>query len=117
MAKYLLLLRDRGDEAFASLSPEEIQAVIGKYIAWGERLRAAGKYLDSDKLKDGEGRVIARRGDKLSVTQGPYAETRELVGGFYLLQASSYDEAVQLSQECPHLEFGTIEVREIEPVG
>ena len=49
------------------------------------------------------------------VTDGPYAEAREVIGGLFILEAASYDEVVSLCQDCPHLEFGTIEIREVQP--
>ena len=48
------------------------------------------------------------------VTDGPYAEAREVIGGLFILEAGNYDEAVTLCQDCPHLDFGTIEIREVE---
>jgi hypothetical protein len=49
------------------------------------------------------------------VTDGPYAEAREVIGGLFIVEAGDYDEVVALSQDCPHLEFGTIEIRQIQP--
>jgi hypothetical protein len=48
------------------------------------------------------------------VTDGPYVETREVLGGFFHLVAESFDQAVELARDCPHLEYGTIEIREVE---
>jgi hypothetical protein len=114
--RYLLVARDTGDWATtaASASPEEIQAIIGRYIEWSSRLAEQGKLLSGEKLKDGEGRVLSGRGSSLRVTDGPHAESKEVLGGFWLLQADSYDEAVRLAAECPHLDFGSLELREIE---
>ena len=49
------------------------------------------------------------------VTDGPYAEAREVIGGVFIVEAKNYDEVVELSKDCPHLDFGTIEIREVEP--
>jgi hypothetical protein len=49
------------------------------------------------------------------ITDGPYAEAREVIGGLFILEAADYEEAVALSRDCPHLDFGSIEIREIEP--
>ncbi len=52
----------------------------------------------------------------MRITDGPYAETKDVVAGYYLIQAESYEDAVECSEDCPHLEFGTIEVRRIHVV-
>lgn len=119
MPTYLLLARDSGDwsEIAGDASPEEIQAIVGRYIAWTEKLASSGRLLHNAKLKDGEGRLLRGRGGALRVTDGPHAESKEVIGGFWLLQADDYDEAVRLAAECPHLDFGILELREVEEVG
>jgi hypothetical protein len=112
MSRFLLLLRD-DPSVFASLSPDQMQAIIQRYIAWGQALRAGGRLISSDKLKDGEGRVVRRTDQKPLATDGPFAESRELVGGFYLIEAHDYDDAMRIVADCPHLEFGSIEIRQI----
>ena len=114
MAKYLLMLRDKG--TYDSLSPEEMQKIFQRFRAWSTPLRASGKIVASEKLRDHQGRVVKRNGSKTAVTDGPFAEAKEIIGGFFLLDAKDYDEAVKLSDGCPHLDFGSIEVREIEPM-
>ncbi len=116
MAKYLLIARDGSDwETFAAqATPDEIEACIGRYIAWSERLRASGKLIASEKLKDGEGRVIRAERGSPRVTDGPHAASKEVIGGFWLIEADSYDEGLQLVQDHPHLEWGSLELREIE---
>lgn len=111
MSRFLVLLRD-DPSGFASLSPADMQAIIEKYMAWGARLRASGHLLLGEKLVDGSGRML--RGQSPVVSDGPYAEAREIVGGAYVIQAKNYDEAVSLLSDSPHLAFGSIEIREIE---
>lgn len=114
MPRYMLLLHDPVD-GFAQMSPEEMQQVIQKYMAWSERLRGAGLFQDGQKLTDEPGRVMRRRGGTVRVTDGPYSETKEVLGGYYIVQAENYDRAVEIARDCPHLEYGgTIEVREID---
>lgn len=115
MPKYLLLLHEPVDALPADITPEEIQAIIQRYTDWRNRLVTAGKFLDGHKLRDGEGRVLRKAGGKVTVTDGPYAEVREVIGGLFVIEAATYDEAVALSEDCPHFEFGPIEIREIEP--
>ncbi len=115
MPQFILLLHD-DPTTFAALSPQEMQGVIERYMAWSARLRERGQLVGGEKLKDGEGRVLRARNGGMVVSDGPYAEAREVIGGYFLLQAASYDEAQRLCADCPHLDFGAIEVREIQPI-
>ncbi len=114
MANYMLLLYDSPTD-FQDVSPAEMQRIIEKYRAWRDRLEEAGRLVGSDKLKDGEGRVVSSQNGKMRVLDGPYSETKEVVGGYFMVQAADYDDAVKLCEDCPHLEFGgTIEIREVD---
>ena len=108
MPQFILLLR--GDRAAVNgSSPEELQKLMHKYQDW-RRTKATGV----QKLMDGEGRVLQKQNGKLSVIDGPFAEAKEVLGGFFVIEAANYDEAVEAAKTCPHMEFGTIEVRQIE---
>jgi len=114
MPKYMLLLHDNPN-AFADISPEAMQKIIEKYIAWGKKLREAGVMRAGDKLTDEPGRVMRRKDGHVHVTDGPYSESKELLGGYYMIEADTYDKAVELARDCPQLEFGgTIEVRQVD---
>src|SRR5262245_6557080 len=102
MAKYLLLLYDN-PAAYANVSPEEMQKVIEKYMAWGDKLRKAGLVHGSNKLTEEPGKVMRRKDAQVRVTDGPYSETKEILGGYYLIEAADYDQAVELARDCPHL--------------
>lgn len=108
MPQFVLMLRDSGSFP-ENISPEEIQQVLERYGAWSARLGVTGQ-----KLVDGSGRVLVRKDGGLAVTDGPYAESREIIGGYFLLEASDYDDAAKLAEDCPHLDFGSIEIRQIE---
>jgi hypothetical protein len=111
MAQFMLLLR--GGE-FPVHSPEEMQKVVEKYIAWADQLRKEGRHRGGEELKDG-GRILSVKNGKVAV-DGPYVETKEIVGGFYHFEAKNLDEATEISRACPHLGFGgTVEIREINP--
>lgn len=116
MPKYLLLARDSGEwsRQTGELSPEEVQAIIGRYQAWSERVTKEGKLLAGEKLKDGEGRELRGHGGSVRVTDGPHTASKEVVGGFWILEAATYEDAVALASHSPHLEFGSLELREIE---
>lgn len=112
MPRFLILARDDGS-AFNALSPAEAEAIIRRYIAWSEGLRQRGHLRSSDKLHDETGRTLARRDGGLVVTDGPFAEIKEVVGGYWIIDAPDYDSAVRLASDSPHLDFGTLELREI----
>jgi|SRR2546428_8256184 len=115
MAQYLLVLRDNGKyQGMSKMSPEEMQKILTRYRTWSGKLQERGKLAGGQKLRDREGKVIKRSGSKVAVTDGPFAEAKEVIGGFYLIEAANYDEAISLANDCPHLDFGSIEVREIE---
>lgn len=113
MPQYMLLLRDN-PEAFRHLSPDEIQRVIEKYRAWGQKLREAGVFVGSNKLRDEEGRVVRREGRELRILDGPYSEAKEVLGGYFTIEAASYEQAIERSRDSPHLDFGSIEIRAID---
>lgn len=116
MPSYLLLARDSNEavKTWQGMSAQEVQAAIAKYQAWSERVASQGKLKDGQKLRDGEGKVLRGQGKSLKVTDGPHSESKEIIGGFWILEASSYDEAVKLAADSPHLEHGSLELREIE---
>jgi len=117
MAKFMLLLYD-DPASFATMSPEQIQKVIEKYMAWGARLKKAGVWSASHKLTDEPGKVMRGKGPGVRVTDGPYSETKEILGGYYLIEVESYDQAMDQARDCPHLEYGgTIEVRQVDNMG
>jgi hypothetical protein len=115
MPNYLLLLYEKPAD-FSSLSPEAIQSVIGEYVAWSQKLAGQGKLVGGQKLRDEGGKHLNGFGDDFRSTDGPFTEAKEVVGGVFTIDADTYDEAVQISKDCPHLKYGGwIEVREVEP--
>ena len=109
MPQYMLLLYD-DPSGWQNLSPEEMQKALEKYMAWAKKPFT----VDSKRLAGDAGRVIRSQGGKPRATDGPYSETKEILGGFYTIEASSYDEAVQRALDHPHLEYGgTVEVRQL----
>lgn len=117
MPQFVLLLRDDPSQ-YPNLAPEVWQTLLAKYEAWGTRVASEGRLIDGKKLTDGTGRLLRKNGDKLSVKDGPFAETKEVVGGFYLLKADSYDHAVKLCEDHPaFLTRGSVEIREIDWMG
>jgi len=111
MANYLLLLRHETG-AYDDMSPDEMQDVVTRYRKWVERLHESGAYVASEKLAN-DGRTLRGANERLRVSDGPYVEGKELIAGFYLIEAPNYERAVELARGCPALERGIIEVREI----
>ena len=117
MNQYILLLHNDPQIFRAeNMSPQRMQEVFGKYRAWREKLAAEGRLAASHKLENDTGRVVrGGQGDgNPHVTDGPYAESKEVLGGFFVVNAESYEQAVDVARGCPHLEFGTVEIRRIE---
>lgn len=118
MPKFMMILHDATPaQAMAAMSPDDIQRVIARYSAWSAKIAEAGKLAGGEKLRDEGGKHLTAPKGKLVVRDGPYAEAKEVVGGYFLIEAADYDEAVRLSADCPHLELGgRIELREIDAI-
>src|SRR5215475_12459659 len=86
MAEYILLLRE-SPESFQGMSAEQMQQIIQRYEAWRNSLVARGWNTAGKKLRDGAGRVMKGRGASMRVSDGPYAEAREVIGGFFQFDA------------------------------
>lgn len=109
MSQFLLLLYEN-PSGWQKLSPEEMQAAIEKYMAWTKMPFT----VDSKRLAPDPGRVIRSQNGKVRTVDGPYSETKEVLGGFYLIEAADYDEAVSRASAHPHVAYGgTIEVRKL----
>jgi len=111
MKDYLLLFRG-GDGATLQQSPEKWQAHMNKWMSWMQSLTEQGKFIGAQPLAT-TGKQIT--GSKKVITDGPFMEGKEMVGGYLMCKADTYEEAVEIAKGCPILEFddGHIEVREI----
>jgi hypothetical protein len=108
MAQFMLALYD-DPTGFAKLSPEQMQKSVEKYMAWGKNAFVK----DGKRLGEGVGKVLRSKNGKPQATDGPYSETKEILGGIYIIEAANYEEAVARTLDHPHLEHGTIEVRQL----
>jgi hypothetical protein len=110
-SEYMLLFR--GMHWDKNLSPQEIQNVMSRWIAWFDRLTQEGKAKAGQPLTE-KGKVVSgKRGQ--TVVDGPFAESKETVAGYILLQAATLDEAVKIAKECPGLDYGiSVEVRLVD---
>ena len=106
-----IMLLFRGTDWHKDMSPEEMQAAAGRFMAWFERLKAEGKAKAGQPLQNA-GRVISKNGRTLS--DGPYAESKEAIGGYFILNVTDMDEAIEIAKQCPGLDIGLkVEVRPI----
>jgi hypothetical protein len=104
----------RGGETMEDASPETMQAHFGKWKAWIDEIAAKGKYSTGDPLVPG-GAVVS--GADKKITDGPFAEGKELIGGYFIIKAESLEDAIEISKDCPDLEMdGSVEIREIMEV-
>ena len=95
-----------------NLSPEHMQEHMGKWMAWIEQLNKSDQYVAGEPLHPG-GKLVSGKNGK-SVTDGPYTEGKEVVGGFFIVNAKDIDEAVAIAQNCPDFELGgSIQVRKV----
>ncbi len=111
MSNFLYLFRG-GDAAYGRLSQEEKQAHMQVWGTWMGKLQEKGQLLDGLPLAE-DGRVVHNKGEL--VTNGPFAEGAELVGGYLIVSAKDIDEAVEISKGCPIFDYegSNVEVREI----
>ncbi|MDB4986917.1 MAG: PhnB protein [Myxococcaceae bacterium] len=113
MAKFMFVFRGGGYAGAAVLSPTELQQHLAKWNEWTEGLRAAGRLAASQALSHPPTGKTVRGRDKI-VTDGPYAESKDLVSGIVVVEAASLEEAAELARGCPILDFdGSVEVRPV----
>jgi hypothetical protein len=96
---------------------EQAESLMAEYISLTKSLKTTGHYIAGHRLQPTHtGKTVRTRNGKTSHTDGPFAETKEQLGGFYLVEARDLDEAVQLGERIPGARFGAIEVRPIAEV-
>jgi hypothetical protein len=111
--RYLLLIC--GDEqSFAAMSPEEAEAQMAGYAAFGEEMGRRGVLQGGERLRPTtDATTVQVRDGKVLTADGPFAETKEQIGGFYAVTAKDLDEAIEIAAKIPGAQHGTIEVRPI----
>ena len=116
MPQFILILQENPAE-WEDLSPAQMQAIVEEYRAWTTKLEARGLWIGGNKLKDEGGLQIIGGDNEARVVDGPYTESKEVIGGYILIEARDYDQAIEISRDCPHLKYGLrIDLREIDPV-
>jgi hypothetical protein len=111
--RYLCLIYD-DETRLAARSQTEADAFTGEYVAFTEAIRKSGHYLGGEALDSVRTATTVRvRRGKVSTTDGPFAETKEQLGGFYLIEAGDLNEAIQLAARIPSARQGSVEVRPV----
>jgi hypothetical protein len=111
--RYLCLIYDE-ERKLNGMSKAESDAFMGEYFVFTEEIKKSGHYVAGEALQPVATATSLRvRSGKLSTTDGPFAETKEQLGGFYMIDAKDLNEAISIAQRIPSVRFGTIEVRPI----
>ena len=114
--KYMLLIHD-DEKAWAKLSEVERGKIYAEYGQFGQSVKASGNYLAGAQLQPTTMATSVRvRDGKRLVTDGPFAETREQLGGYYLVEAKDLDEAIGIAARIPGARRGTVEIRPVMEV-
>ena len=111
--KYLCLIYS-DESKWQKMGADEIGAMMGEYNAFTESVKKSGHYVGGHQLQPTTtGTTVRIRNGKLSTTDGPFAETKEQLGGFYLIEAKDLNEAIQIGSRIPSAKVGSIEVRPV----
>lgn len=110
MKKYLLLLHEDAEQ-MSRLSPKEMEELVSAHLQWATKLGESGIMLSGEGLQESGTQIV---GKECIIKDGPYMESKEMIGGYYLLQAESLEAVIAIAKECPcHLWGGTTEIRPI----
>jgi hypothetical protein len=111
--KYLCLIYTDESQG-AKMTKEQMEAVFAEYGAFTESIQKSGQFIGGNPLQSvSTASTVRVREGKVSVTDGPFAETKEQLGGYYLIEAKDLNEAIQVASHIPSARFGSIEVRPI----
>ncbi len=114
--RYMILIIGNAD-LVAAASPEEMQALMGAFMAYSKAIKDAGVWVDGSPLKPSASAATLRMKDgKAQVLDGPYAESREQLGGYILIDVPNLEAALDWAGKCPGLKYGPIEVRETQVI-
>ena len=113
---YVLLIHEPNGQR-AERGEQQGRVVYDRMLQWGESLRQRGVLRAAESLRtpDAESARVQVRGGKTSVLDGPFAEAKEMIGGFFLLDCKTRDEALAIAATCPAAEWATVEVRPLAP--
>jgi hypothetical protein len=115
MAQFLLLLYQTPNYN-TDLPREKMMEMTRKYITWADALREKGQMLGGEKLSASGGRQLRSSGGKLVASDGPYAEAKDVVGGYFVIEARDLAEAEAIARECPHMALAPSNWAEVRPI-
>jgi hypothetical protein len=114
MAYMLLVVEKAGDRE--SRSPTEGSVLYDRMLSFSEDLKRRGLLTLSQSLKtEAVAARVTRQGDRSILRDGPFAEAKEMIGGFFLLTCDTREQAIEIARDCPAIEWATVEVRELGP--
>jgi hypothetical protein len=114
MPYMLLIIEDPAQRG--TRTETEGRAVYQQMLDFGKGLQAKGLLIASESLSSqNDGARVTVRGGRTQVLDGPFAEAKEMVGGFFLLSCNTWDEAMAIARECPAAQWATVEVRSLSP--
>ena len=112
--KYLCLIYDE-EKKMDGMSKSEADAFMGEYFAFTEGIKKSGHYIGGEALQPVQAATTVRlRNGKVSTTDGPFAETKEQLGGYYLIDARDLNDAIQIASRIPSVRHGSVEIRPIQ---
>ena len=115
--RYLCLIYD-DESKWGTMPKEQAEAMMGEYFAFTEGIKQSGHYVGGEALQPTQTATTVRvRNGKISTTDGPFAETKEQLGGFYMVDCKDLDEALKWAEQIPSANRGSVEVRPIMEFG
>lgn len=109
--RYLCLIY-LDEKQLAAMPEPEVSALNARHLAFNDKLLDSGRFVEAEALQPAAAATCVRmRNGKVALTDGPYAETKEMVAGFYLIEARDLNEAVQVASRIPAAPLGTVEIR------
>ncbi len=115
MAQFMLLLH-QAPNYNEDLPREKVTEITKRYIAWAEQLRQKGKLVGGEKLTKSGGRQIRIKDGKPIASDGPYAEAKDVIGGYFVIEAKDLAEAEAITCDCPHFALAATNWAEVRPI-
>jgi hypothetical protein len=114
--KYMLLIYS-SEQQWNAMTPAQMQATMGEYRTFTQSIQASGHMVGGERLDGVTTATSVRvRDDKTLTTDGPYAETKEQLAGYYIVEAKDIDEAIGIAARIPGARYGAVEVRPVPPM-
>jgi hypothetical protein len=109
--RYLCLIYE-AEAQWATMSKEQGDQMMGEYFAFTDDIKKGGQYVGGEALQPTHSATTVRvRKGKISTTDGPFAETKEQLGGYYIVECANLDEAIEAAGKIPAVKYGSVEVR------